>query len=81
MPHKRAKAVGKLLFFDKKTTLRSIDRLGFSDKISVTFRRTFLFRTRVEAYFLFQIVIANKNIPFSLVSFMSRERVGICRTA
>ena len=81
MPHKRAKAVGKLLFFDKKTTPRSIDRLGFSDKISVTFRRTFLFQTRVEAYFLFQIVIANKNIPFSLVSFMSRERVGICRTA
>ena len=81
MPHKRAKAVGKLLFFDKKTTPRSIDRLGFSDKISVTFRRTFLFQTRVEAYFLFQIVIANKNIPFSLVSFMSREKVGICRTA
>ena len=81
MPHKRAKAVGKLLFFDNKTTPRSIDRFGFSDKISVTFRRTFLFRTRVEAYFLFQMVIANKNIPFSLVSFMSRERVGICRQA
>ena len=29
MPHKRAKAVGKLLFFDKKTTPRSIDRFGF----------------------------------------------------
>ena len=28
MPHKRAKAVGKLLFFDKKTTPRSIDRFG-----------------------------------------------------
>ena len=29
MPHKRAKAVGKLLFFDNKTTPRSIDRFGF----------------------------------------------------
>ena len=31
MPHKRAKAVGKLLFFDNKTTPRSIDRFGFND--------------------------------------------------
>ena len=30
MPHKRAKAVGKLLLFDKKTTPRSIDRFGFN---------------------------------------------------
>ena len=28
MSHKRAKAVGKLLFFDNKTTPRSIDRFG-----------------------------------------------------
>ena len=28
MPHKRTKAVGKLLFFNKKTTPRSIDRFG-----------------------------------------------------
>ena len=30
MPHKRAKAVGKLLFFDKETTPWSIDRFGLS---------------------------------------------------
>ena len=30
MPHKRAKAVGKLIFFDNKTTPRSIDRFGFN---------------------------------------------------
>ena len=30
MPHKRAKAVGKLLFFDNKTTPRSIDRFGLN---------------------------------------------------
>ena len=33
MPHKRTKAVGKLLFFDNKTTPRSIDRFGI-----ITFR-------------------------------------------
>ena len=37
MPHKRAKAVGKLLFFDNKTTLRSIDRFGFNYLLPLSF--------------------------------------------
>ena len=35
MPHKRTKAVGKLLFVDKKTTPRSIDRFGLNKAESV----------------------------------------------
>ena len=42
MPHKRAKAVGKLLFFDNKTTPRSIDRFGFN--IAWVF---FIFKTKL----------------------------------
>ena len=35
MPHKRAKAVGKLLFFDNKKALRSVDRFGIIDKRNI----------------------------------------------
>ena len=35
MPHKRAKAVGKILLFDNKTTPRSIDRFGFNPNRSL----------------------------------------------
>ena len=37
MPHKRAKAVGKLIFFDNKMTLRSIDRFGVNLNMSFDF--------------------------------------------
>ena len=37
MPHKLAKAVGKLIFFDNKMTLRSIDRFGVNLNMSFDF--------------------------------------------
>ena len=39
MPHKRAKAVGKLLFFDNKTAPRSIDRFGFMRVREIFYKR------------------------------------------
>ena len=35
MPHKRAKAVGKLLLVENKKALRSIDRFGIIDKRNI----------------------------------------------
>ena len=59
MPHKRAKAVGKLLFFDNKTTPRSIDRFGFNpNNIS---RDTVLCFLLYESYDLLPLPAINPN--------------------
>ena len=57
MPHKRAKAVGKLLFFDNKTTPRSIDRFGiiWDEKyniVSVYHNRLSLRKRREDLFFV-----------------------------
>ena len=59
MPHKRAKVVGKLLFFDNKTTPRSIDRFGFNpNNIS---RDTVLCFLLYESYDLLPLPAINPN--------------------
>ena len=50
MPHKRTKAVGKLLFFDNKKAPRSIDRFGFIGTTGMYTNRGLLFVSNRERY-------------------------------
>ena len=71
MPHKRAKAVRKLLFFDNKTTPRSIDRFGF-----ITFRPGCRVRfVALEGLCFFSRIEAerDKSRPYGADVLMSRQ--------